>query len=176
MIHATRFLFLECCDRPSVRSAIQCSFGYSGFGKIQCALQHVFALSPGISRNRFRRESPCYLKEIAKHKLATRKRTSANRSSPVENAEGFSHPARYSCQRRPSGRRLHTCMTVIVANETPDAIRGLLKRWFIEPKPNVFVGTVNRRTRENTLEYIKRNAPGLGMLIIRQTTATRALG
>jgi CRISPR-associated protein Cas2 len=57
-------------------------------------------------------------------------------------------------------------MTVIVANDTPDAIRGLLKRWFIEPKPNVFVGTLNRRTRENTLEYIKRNAPGLGMLII----------
>jgi len=57
-------------------------------------------------------------------------------------------------------------MTVIIANDTPDTIRGLLKRWFIEPKPNVFVGTLNRRTRENTLEYIKRNAPGLGMLII----------
>jgi CRISPR-associated protein Cas2 len=57
-------------------------------------------------------------------------------------------------------------MTVIVANDTPPAIRGLLKRWFIEPRPNVFVGTVNRRTRDKTLEYIKRNAPGLGMLII----------
>jgi CRISPR-associated protein Cas2 len=57
-------------------------------------------------------------------------------------------------------------MTVIVANETPPAIRGLLKRWFIEPRPNVFVGSVNRRTREKTLAYIRRNAPGLGMLII----------
>ena len=35
-------------------------------------------------------------------------------------------------------------MTVIVANDTPDAIRGILKRWFIEPRPNVFVGTINR--------------------------------
>ncbi len=57
-------------------------------------------------------------------------------------------------------------MTVLVCNDTPDAIRGLLKRWFIEPKPNVFVGTVNRRTREKTLEYIRRNAPGLGLLVI----------
>jgi CRISPR-associated protein Cas2 len=57
-------------------------------------------------------------------------------------------------------------MTVIVANDTPPAIRGLLKRWFVEPRPNVFVGTVNRRTREKTLEYIRRNAPGLGVLVI----------
>ncbi len=57
-------------------------------------------------------------------------------------------------------------MTVIVANDTPPAIRGLLKRWFIEPKPNVFVGTVNPRTRDKTLEYIRRNAPGLGLLVI----------
>lgn len=57
-------------------------------------------------------------------------------------------------------------MTVIIANDTPPAIRGILKRWFIEPKPNVFVGTVNRRTREKTVEYVRRNAPNLGLLII----------
>lgn len=57
-------------------------------------------------------------------------------------------------------------MTVIVANDVPPAIRGLLKRWFVEPRPNVFVGSVNRRTREKTLEYIRRNAAGLGMLVI----------
>ncbi|MCO5044028.1 MAG: type I-E CRISPR-associated endoribonuclease Cas2e [Kiritimatiellae bacterium] len=57
-------------------------------------------------------------------------------------------------------------MTIIVTNDTPPAIRGMLKRWFIEPKPNVFVGSVNRRTRGKTLEFIRRNAPGLGMLVI----------
>ncbi len=57
-------------------------------------------------------------------------------------------------------------MTVIVANDTPPAIRGLLKRWFVEPRPNVFVGSINSRTRAKTLEYIRRNAPGLGMLVI----------
>ncbi len=64
-------------------------------------------------------------------------------------------------------------MTVIVANEIPPAIRGLLKRWFIEPKPNVFVGTVNRRTREKTLQYIVRNAPGLGLLVIATNASSQ---
>ena len=57
-------------------------------------------------------------------------------------------------------------MTVIIAKDTPNAIRGILKRWFIEPRPNVFVGTLNRRTHEKTIEYIKRNAEGVGLLII----------
>ena len=57
-------------------------------------------------------------------------------------------------------------MTVIIANDVPPAIRGLLKRWFVEPRPNVFVGSVNIRTRTKTLDYIRRNAPGLGMLVI----------
>lgn len=57
-------------------------------------------------------------------------------------------------------------MIVIIANDTPPAIRGMLKRWFVEPRPNVFVGTINQRAREKTLEYIRRNAPGLGLLIL----------
>ena len=57
-------------------------------------------------------------------------------------------------------------MTVIIATDTPDAIRGMLKRWFIEPRPNVFVGTLNRRTHEKTIDYIKRNAGDIGLLII----------
>ena len=57
-------------------------------------------------------------------------------------------------------------MTAIIANNVPPAARGLLRRWFIEPKPNVFVGSVNARTREKTLDYIRRNAPGLAMLVI----------
>lgn len=57
-------------------------------------------------------------------------------------------------------------MTVLIARDTPPAIRGMLKRWFVEPKPNVFVGTVNRRTRDKVLEYVQRNATGMGMLIL----------
>ena len=57
-------------------------------------------------------------------------------------------------------------MTVLVANDTPPAIRGLLKRWFVEPRPNVFIGSVNARTRTKTLDYIRRNAPALGLLVL----------
>lgn len=57
-------------------------------------------------------------------------------------------------------------MTVLVAHETPPAIRGMLKRWFVEPKPNVFVGTVNRRTRDKVLDYVKRNAEGMSLLVL----------
>ena len=57
-------------------------------------------------------------------------------------------------------------MTVIVGNDVPPAIRGILKRWFVEPKPNVFVGTVNKRVRKRVLEYVLRNAPKIGLLVI----------
>ena len=57
-------------------------------------------------------------------------------------------------------------MTVLIANDTPPAIRGMLRRWFIEPKPNVFVGSVNRRTRDKVLNYAKRNAADLSLLIL----------
>lgn len=58
-------------------------------------------------------------------------------------------------------------MTVIVAENTPDKVRGLLKRWFIEPKPNVFVGSVNCRIREKVLQYLLRYSPeDLAMLVI----------
>jgi CRISPR-associated protein Cas2 len=57
-------------------------------------------------------------------------------------------------------------MTVLIANDTPPAIRGMLNRWFVEPKPNVFVGTVNRRTRDKVLEYVKRNAKDMSLLIL----------
>ncbi len=58
-------------------------------------------------------------------------------------------------------------MTVILANDTPDAIRGIFKRWFIEPKPNVFVGTLNPRTHLKVMEFLRRNSPPeFGMLIV----------
>jgi len=50
-------------------------------------------------------------------------------------------------------------MTVLVANDVPPSIRGHLKRWFVEPRPNVFVGTLNKRTHDNVIRYIQRNAP-----------------
>ena len=64
-------------------------------------------------------------------------------------------------------------MTTIVADNTPAAVRGLLKRWFIEPRPNVFVGTVNKRVRQSVIEYVRRLAPNLGMLVIASDNSSQ---
>jgi CRISPR-associated protein Cas2 len=65
-------------------------------------------------------------------------------------------------------------MTVIVAEQTPPKVRGLLKRWFIEPKPNVFVGTVSRRTREKVLDYIlKHGGDSLGLLVVSEDSSSQ---
>lgn len=64
-------------------------------------------------------------------------------------------------------------MTVIVCNNTPDAVRGMLKRWFIEPKPNVFVGSVNAKVRDKTLEYIRRNAKNVGILVMASDNSSQ---
>jgi CRISPR-associated protein Cas2 len=58
-------------------------------------------------------------------------------------------------------------MTVLVCNDVPPAIRGHLKRWFIEPRPNVFVGTLNVRTHRKVMDFILRNASrDFGVLVI----------
>jgi len=58
-------------------------------------------------------------------------------------------------------------MTVLVGNDVPPAIRGHLKRWFAEPRPNVFVGTLNSRSHRKVLNFITRNAPSdFGLLSI----------
>jgi len=57
-------------------------------------------------------------------------------------------------------------MTVLIANDISRRARGLLKRWFIEPKPNVFVGTVNRRTREKVIALIRKDCPDCGLLAV----------
>ena len=58
-------------------------------------------------------------------------------------------------------------MTVLICNDVPPAIRGHLKRWFIEPKANVFIGTLNVPTHRKVMDFIRRNAPpDFGILAI----------
>ena len=64
-------------------------------------------------------------------------------------------------------------MTVIISSNTPLPIRGILKRWFIEPKANVFVGTVNSKVRDKVMEFIKRNSDELNMLIITSDNSSQ---
>ena len=64
-------------------------------------------------------------------------------------------------------------MTVLIARDTPDAVRGMLKRWFIEPRANIFVGTINRRTREKTIAYLRAHAPGWSALLIHSDPSSQ---
>jgi CRISPR-associated protein Cas2 len=57
-------------------------------------------------------------------------------------------------------------MTVIIAEDTPPAVRGLLKRWFIEPRANIFVGTVNRRIRQKLIEFVRKHRDQWQALLI----------
>lgn len=57
-------------------------------------------------------------------------------------------------------------MTVLVASDTPPAVRGMLKRWFIEPRANLFVGIVNPRVRRQVVQYVLRIAPGMSLLVL----------
>lgn len=58
-------------------------------------------------------------------------------------------------------------MTVMICNDVPPAVRDALKRWFIEPHPNTFVGTLNVRTQRKVMAFILRNAPQeFGVLVI----------
>ncbi len=66
-------------------------------------------------------------------------------------------------------------MTVLICNDVPPSIRGHLKRWFIEPRPNVFVGTLNVRTHRKVMNFIFTNAPrDFGVLVI--TSASNCQG
>jgi CRISPR-associated protein Cas2 len=67
-------------------------------------------------------------------------------------------------------------MIVLIASDTPPAIRGLLRRWFLEPRPNVFVGSPNARTRVKLVEYIRRNAADLGLLVITDDDSCQGFG
>lgn len=45
-------------------------------------------------------------------------------------------------------------MTLLITHKSCPAIRGYLKRWFIEVKPNVYVSTVNGRIFDNVLQFL----------------------
>lgn len=45
-------------------------------------------------------------------------------------------------------------MFVIVSNHLPPAVRGRLKLWFIEPKPNVFISGIKDSVADTVVEYL----------------------
>lgn len=57
---------------------------------------------------------------------------------------------------------------VVLANELPAAVRGRMKLWFIEPRPNVFVSGVKDSVAMTVIDYLYQHCPSeSGLLIFR---------
>ncbi|MBQ7206497.1 MAG: type I-E CRISPR-associated endoribonuclease Cas2 [Lentisphaeria bacterium] len=57
-------------------------------------------------------------------------------------------------------------MVVIVANSLPDALRGKIKLWFVEPKPNVFVSGITDSLADRVVDLLMEKAPISSGLVI----------
>ena len=62
-------------------------------------------------------------------------------------------------------------MIVVVADSIPPAIRGRMKLWFLEPKPNVFVSGVKDSVAKDVVDYLYENCPLDSNMIIIESTS-----
>ena len=60
-------------------------------------------------------------------------------------------------------------MLVVIANNLPPAVRGRMKLWFIEPRPNIFVSGVKDAVSKRVVEYLHKYCPPeSGLMIFRR--------
>ena len=57
-------------------------------------------------------------------------------------------------------------MLVVLANNLPPAVRGRMKLWFIEPRPNVFVSGIKDSVAKKVIEYLFQYCPPESGLMI----------
>lgn len=50
-------------------------------------------------------------------------------------------------------------MIVLAANSLPSAVRGKLKLWFEEPRPNVFVSGITDALADNVVDMLMERCP-----------------
>ncbi len=73
-------------------------------------------------------------------------------------------------------------MLVVVANDLPPAVRGRMKLWFVEPRPNVFVSGIKDSVAKKVIEYLYQHCPAdSGVIMFRSLPAApgyeiRAIG
>lgn len=62
-------------------------------------------------------------------------------------------------------------MLVVIANDLPPAVRGRMKIWFLEPRPNVFVSGVKDSVATKVIQYLYDHCPpSSGLLIFRKVS------
>ena len=59
-------------------------------------------------------------------------------------------------------------MIVVLADHIPPAVRGRMKLWFVEPKPNVFVSGIKDHTATKVIDYLYEHCPASSNLLIFQ--------
>jgi CRISPR-associated protein Cas2 len=64
-------------------------------------------------------------------------------------------------------------MLVVIANDLPPGVRGRMKLWFIEPRPNVFVSGVKDAVARKVVDYLHDHCPReSGLMIFRRIPET----
>lgn len=63
-------------------------------------------------------------------------------------------------------------MLVVIANDLPPAVRGRMKLWFVEPRPNIFVSGIKDSVGKTVVDYLYKHCPPeSGLLIFRRINA-----
>ncbi len=56
----------------------------------------------------------------------------------------------------------------MLANDLPPAVRGRMKLWFIEPRPNVFISGVKDSVADTVVKYLYSHCPPeSGLLMVK---------
>lgn len=64
-------------------------------------------------------------------------------------------------------------MLVVIANDLPPAVRGRMKLWFVEPKPNVFVSGIKDSVADTVVTYLYKHCPvNSGLTVFKSTPKT----
>ena len=64
-------------------------------------------------------------------------------------------------------------MLVVIANDLPPAVRGRMKLWFVEPRPNVFVSGIKDSVAKKVIDYLIQYCPiESGLMIFKRTSNT----
>ena len=57
-------------------------------------------------------------------------------------------------------------MLVVIANDLPAAVRGRMKLWFIEPRPNIFVSSVKDSAASGVVDYLYESCSASAGLMV----------
>ncbi|MHB1606594.1 MAG: type I-E CRISPR-associated endoribonuclease Cas2e [Leptospirales bacterium] len=64
-------------------------------------------------------------------------------------------------------------MLVVIVNDLPPAVRGRMKLWFIEPRPNVFVSGIKDSVAQKVVDYLYGHCPyESGLMVFRRISQT----